>query len=117
MVYNGGGGLVGAGVPGTLDLDGRLAGADSENDDPQEIAKIVPAAIVGDGVDGDSRHEERHDPGDREDEAVPEAEKEARRLRLDGGGALGRGAAGEQQDGAGRTKSGERGRVTQRARM
>ena len=58
---------------------GCCAGADAEHDDAEEIAEIVPAAIVRHRVDRDLGHEERQHPGDREDEAVPQAEQEARR--------------------------------------
>src|SRR4051812_40012267 len=91
------GGGMDAGAPRAVDPDRRLAGPDSEHDDAEEITEIVPAAIVGNGVDRDVRHEERKQPRDREDEAVPEAEPEARRLRLDGRGALPRRAAGEEE--------------------
>src|SRR5688500_19843750 len=53
-------------VPAAVDPGRRPAGTDSEDDDSEEIAEIVPAAIVGDRVDSDVRHEERHDPGDRD---------------------------------------------------
>src|SRR5205807_2140251 len=53
-----------------------LAGADAEHDDAEEIAEIVPAAVVGHGVDRDLVGKQRDHPGDREDEAVPQAEEE-----------------------------------------
>ena len=68
-----------------IDDLGRLAGADAEHDDAEEIAEIIPAAVVGDGVNGNVALEQRDDPGDREDEAVPQAFEEA------GGGGIYRG--------------------------
>src|SRR5689334_16577154 len=50
---------------------------DSEDDDAEEITEVVPAAVVGHRVDGDVVSEQRHHPGEREDEAVPEARQEA----------------------------------------
>ena len=72
--------------------DLALAGANSEHDNSEEIAEVVPAAVVGNGVDRDLADEQRHDPGDREDEAVPQAEQEAGRGRGDRAAILSRGA-------------------------
>src|SRR6187455_2213755 len=66
-------------------IDGLgLAGADAEHADAEEIAEIVPAAVIGDGVNGGVGFEEADDPGDREDEAVPDAFEEAGRGGVDG---------------------------------
>ena len=81
-----------------VDHAGAAAGADAEHDDAEEIAEIVPAAIIGHGIDSDLGDEERDQPGEGEDEAVPEAVQEARRARDDGRGALPRaGGEGEEQ--------------------
>ena len=74
----------------------RLAGADADHDDAEEIAEIIPAAVVGHGVDRDVAEKQRDDPGDREDEAVPQAEQAARRVGTDRGAVL-PGSAGREQ--------------------
>ena len=79
--------------------DVGLAGADAEHDDAEEIAEIVPAAVVGHGVDRDLVGMNKRDqPGDREDEAVPQAEQKPGVLGVrDRVGALRRGAGGERE--------------------
>src|SRR5688500_7846709 len=53
--------------PGVHLAPPRTTGADAEEDDANEIAGVVPAAVVGDGVNRDVVSEERHDEGHRED--------------------------------------------------
>src|SRR5690242_4754900 len=77
--------------------------ADAEHHDAEEIAEIVPAAIVGDGVNRDVGQEQAEQPGDREDEAVPQAEQEARRV-----GGVGDGASYLMRAGGERGERGQR---------
>src|SRR5689334_18275562 len=86
--------------PAAAAVDGMAAlGADSEHHDSEEIAEIVPAAAVGNGVDGDLVAEQRDDPGEREDEAVPQAKPEAGRAGRDRARRLARGAGGLEAGG------------------
>src|SRR5207248_694362 len=80
-----------------LDLGVTALGADAEYDDAEEIAEIVPAAVVRHRVDRDLVGEQRDHPRDREDEAVPQAEEEPGRGRRDCVGRLRRGAGGERE--------------------
>src|SRR4051794_13875217 len=81
--------------------------ADAEHDDAEEKAEIVPAAVVGHRVNRDVRSEQRHQPGEREDEAMPQTGEEAWRVMHDGAGLLGRGAGG--LDAAGKVQRDHRG--------
>jgi len=45
----------------------------AQHGNAKEEAKIVPAAVVGHGIDCDAGIEERPDPAPREDKTVPQA--------------------------------------------
>lgn len=54
----------------------------AQHGDAEEEAKIVPAAFVGNGINGDIRVEQRPDKGPRENKTVPHPPQKTGRSRI-----------------------------------